>query len=72
MHPVFGLPFMIFIWLVQLVTAYLVYKDAKEQKMSALLWFILVIIPMFGFLCGNDFCSHMCVQDAHRNPEKAS
>ncbi len=72
MHPVFGLAFMIFIWLVQLVTAYLVYKDAKEQKMSALLWFILVIIPMFGFLVATIFCSHMCVQDAHRNPEKAS
>jgi putative membrane protein len=50
MHPVFGLSFMILIWLVQLVIAYLVYKDAKEQKMSPLLWFILVIVPMFGFL----------------------
>jgi putative membrane protein len=55
MHLVFGLAFMIFIRLVQLVTAYLVYKDAKEQKMSALLWFILVIIPMFGFLVATIF-----------------
>ena len=48
-HPFFGL-FMIITWLVQLVIAYFVYKDAKEQKMSAPLWFILVILPMVGFL----------------------
>ena len=30
--------------------AYFVYKDAKEQKMSAPLWFILVILPVAGFL----------------------
>ena len=50
MHPFFGLMFMSVTWLVQLVIAYFVYKDAKEQKMSAPLWFILVILPMFGFL----------------------
>jgi putative membrane protein len=50
MHPFLGFGFMIIIWLVQLVIAYFVYKDAKEQKMSAPLWFILVIIPMVGFL----------------------
>ena len=49
MHPFLGLGFMV-IWLVQLVIAYFVYKDAKEQKMSAPLWFILVILPMVGFL----------------------
>jgi putative membrane protein len=49
-HPVFGLAFMMFIWLIQLVIAYFVYKDAKEQNMSAPLWFILVILPMVGFL----------------------
>jgi putative membrane protein len=32
------------------VIAYFVYKDAKEQNMSAPLWFILVILPMAGFL----------------------
>jgi len=41
---------MIIAWIVQLVIAYFVYKDAKEQKMSAPLWFIFVIIPMYGFL----------------------
>ena len=50
MHPFFGQGFMIITWLVQLVIAYFVYKDAKEQNMSAPLWFILVILPMVGFL----------------------
>jgi putative membrane protein len=50
MHPFFGMAFIIIAWIVQLVIAYFVYKDAKEQKMSAPLWFILVILPMFGFL----------------------
>ena len=50
MHPFFGMAFMIIAWIVQLVIAYFVYKDAKEQKMSAPLWFIFVIIPMYGFL----------------------
>jgi putative membrane protein len=50
MHPVFGFGFMTLAWLVQLVIAYFVYKDAKEQNMSAPLWFILVILPMVGFL----------------------
>jgi len=50
MHPVFGFGFMMFTWLIQLVIAYFVYKDAKEQNMSAPLWFILVILPMVGFL----------------------
>ena len=40
---------MLIIWIVQLVIAYFVYKDAKEQKMSAPLWFIFVILPMIGF-----------------------
>jgi putative membrane protein len=50
MHPFFGLGFMIITWLIQLVIAYFVYKDAQEQKMSAPLWFLLVILPMVGFL----------------------
>jgi putative membrane protein len=49
-HPVFGVLAMIGLWIVQLVIAYFVYKDAREQKMSAPLWFILVIIPFFGYL----------------------
>ena|SRR5271157_2141019 len=49
MHPAMGFLWMIIAWLVQLVIGYFVYKDAKEQKMSAPLWFILVIIPIFGY-----------------------
>jgi len=49
MRPFFGLPFLIIAWLVQVVIAYFIYKDAKNQKMSAPLWFILVILPMFGY-----------------------
>jgi putative membrane protein len=49
-HPFFGPGFMLITWLIQLVIAYFVYKDAKEQKMSAPLWFIFVILPMVGFL----------------------
>jgi putative membrane protein len=49
-HPGFGLFVPIGLWIVQLVIAYFVYKDAREQKMSAPLWFILVIIPFFGYL----------------------
>ena len=49
MHPGLNILLMVVIWLVQLVIGYFVYQDAKEQKMSAPLWFILVIIPMFGY-----------------------
>jgi len=47
--PVMGLFVMMVLWLVQLVIAYFIFKDAKDQKMSAPLWFILVIIPVFGY-----------------------
>jgi hypothetical protein len=50
LHPVFGLGFMMFTWLIQLVIACFVYKDVKEQNISAPRWFILVILPMAGFL----------------------
>jgi putative membrane protein len=49
MHPGLNVLLMIVIWLVQLVIGYFVYRDAKEEKMSAPLWFILVIIPMAGY-----------------------
>jgi len=41
---------MIAIWLVQLLVAFLIYRDAKEQKMLAPVWAILAILPMFGYL----------------------
>lgn len=49
-HPFAGLVLMIVCWLVQLIVAYLIYRDAKEQKMLAPVWAILAILPMFGYL----------------------
>jgi len=49
-HPFAGLVLMIVCWLVQLIVAYLIYRDAKEQKMLAPVWGILAILPMFGYV----------------------
>lgn len=48
-HPFAGLVFMAIVWLVQVLLAFLIYRDAKEQKMLAPAWAILGILPMFGF-----------------------
>ncbi len=40
----------VIVWFVQLILAILVYKDAEKQEKSALLWFILIIIPWVGIL----------------------
>jgi hypothetical protein len=49
-HPA-GAPFvLIAIWIVQILIAILILRDAKEQKMLAPAWVILAILPMFGFL----------------------
>jgi len=37
-------------WVIQVVLGYFVYRDAKEREMNPALWFILVIIPMLGWL----------------------
>jgi putative membrane protein len=47
--PVWGLG-MIFIWLIFLVIAYLVYQDANRRGMNGLLWGILVLISVLGIL----------------------
>jgi hypothetical protein len=49
-HSIAGPFLMIVIWLVQLLVAFLIYRDAKEQKMLAPVWAILAILPMFGYL----------------------
>jgi hypothetical protein len=49
-HPFGGILMMAFIWIVQLIIAYLIWRDAKSQKMLAPVWVILSILPMFGFL----------------------
>jgi hypothetical protein len=49
-HPFAGPALMFAVWIVQLLIAYLIYRDAKEQKMLAPVWAILAILPMFGYL----------------------
>ena len=54
-HMYHALPFagpvlMIAVWIVQLVIAFFIYRDAKEQKMLVPVWVILAILPMFGYL----------------------
>lgn len=41
---------MIGIWVIQLLIAWLILRDAKEQKMLGPVWVILAIIPMFDLL----------------------
>ena len=48
-HSFAGPFLMIVIWLVELLIAYLIYRDAKEQKMLAPVWAILGTVPMCGF-----------------------
>lgn len=49
-----GIPFMGFwwigVWIVQLIIAFLVLRDAEKRKMNSLLWFILIILPWVGIL----------------------
>ena len=49
-HSFVGIILMIGIWVVQLLIAFLIFRDAKEQKMLAPVWTILAILPFFGFL----------------------
>jgi hypothetical protein len=49
-HSFAGPVLMIGIWVIQLLIAYLIYRDAKEQKMLAPVWVILAILPVFGYL----------------------
>ena len=48
--PFAGPTLMLAVWIVQLLIAFLIYRDAKEQKMLAPVWTILAILPMFGYL----------------------
>ena len=49
-----GIPFMGFwmiaIWIVFIVIAFLVYRDAEERNMNGLLWLVLVILPWIGIV----------------------
>ncbi|WP_202319749.1 SHOCT domain-containing protein [Archaeoglobus neptunius] len=47
--PFFG--GMMFFWFILfLVIGFLVYQDANKRGMNGLLWFILVILPMVGWI----------------------
>lgn len=41
---------MIIIWLISLVIAYLIYKDAETRGQNGLLWGFLVLIPWVGII----------------------
>jgi putative membrane protein len=49
-----GIPFMgywiLLVWIVQIIIAVLVYKDAQIKKQNDLLWLVLVILPWIGIL----------------------
>jgi putative membrane protein len=49
-----GIPFMGFwwigVWIIQLVIAFLVYKDAEKRENNGLLWFVLVVLPWIGII----------------------
>jgi hypothetical protein len=49
-QSIIGPILMFAVWIVQLLIAYLIWKDAKEQKMLAPVWTVLGILPMFGYL----------------------
>lgn len=49
-----GIPYMglmmILVWILFIVIAVLVYKDAERRGMNGLLWFVLVILPWVGII----------------------
>ena len=49
-HSFAGPIMMIGLWVIQLLLVFLIYRDAKEQKMLAPVWTILGILPFFGYL----------------------
>ncbi len=49
-HSFGGPIMMIGLWVIQLLIAFLIYRDAKEQKMLAPVWTIVGILPFFGYL----------------------
>jgi putative membrane protein len=53
-HMMDWFPFMgfgsIFVWLIFLVIAYLVYKDAEKRGLNGLLWGLPILIPWIGII----------------------
>jgi hypothetical protein len=48
-HSFAGPVMMIGLWVIQLLIAFLIYRDAKEQKMLAPVWTIMAIVPVLGY-----------------------
>lgn len=48
--PSHGGVWVLVLWIFQVIIGYFVYRDAKERKMNAILWLILVILPLIGYL----------------------
>lgn len=67
-----GIPFMGFwwigIWVVQLVIAFLVYRDAEKRKTNGVLWFFLVLLPWIGILF---LIIYLVIQDEKSEDTKA-
>jgi putative membrane protein len=59
---------MVAIWLIFLVVAYLIYQDAEKRGMNGLLWFVLVILPWVGIFF---LVVYLIVRD-EKTMEKAS
>ena len=65
-HPFAGLIWIAILWIVQVVIGYFVYKDAEKQKMSSPLWFILVIVPIFGYFMA---VLYVIIREVRKPPE---
>ena len=48
-HSFAGPVMMIGLWVIQLLIAFLIYRDAKAQKMLAPVWTIMAIVPVLGY-----------------------
>ncbi len=48
-NPVFGF-WWVAVWVVQLMLAFLVYKDAEKRNKNGILWFVLVFLPWAGII----------------------
>ncbi len=73
-HMMYGYPYgwmfigMGIFWVVQLIIGYFVYRDARNRQMNAILWLILVILPMIGWLF---LVIYVLIREAE-HPEKPS
>lgn len=48
-HSFAGPVLMIGLWVIQLLIAFLICRDAKEQKMLVPVWTIMAVVPVLGY-----------------------